>query len=387
MTERPVTAISEKSRLLRQKPPYEQYLGSPVPTGARAKLMKSDHLRNASLITLLIALFLLSLCFGTRANEFIPYETMRDLGALFRSDAVKAQLPYYEETAARLKLSSIALLSGVVICAAGATFQTIFKNPIASPNMIGVSTGVSFGNIFFVMSFGLSAASHLPVRYLYCYGSALVLVSLSFLVGKLAGRRLGTFSVEATIIAGMMITHLGQVFLTYYQMQLQADETGLLEIYTQLVNGDILYQDMVSLIVFFSCTAVSLIPMILLCYRFNAVAFNDDEMKAQGVSNNRLRTLGLLLGSLMAAIALIHCGDVGFLSMIVPFMVRKKLQTDFRQVLFLSGVLGGIFTLAVRIIISIFNSFTVAVPAGVIMTIVLMPVFVVSLKKRGSGFE
>lgn len=393
----PQTALSELAKrqagsgteLLRATPDY--LLES---SRKRAKTRSAVRTRDLIMLTGLVLTFLFSICFRTRDNTFVPAETFRNLGGmveiLFRSifdrpfdpKSVTDTLPLFAETVARIKLSAIALFSGVIICAAGAMFQTIFKNPIASPNILGVSTGVSFGNIFFVMTFQLEAASNLTMRYVYCYACSAVLVVLAFLAGKLAGKRLGKFSVEGTIIAGMIISQLGGVFVQYYQMKLQADETGLLELYTQLTNGDILYQDFSSMMIFFSCVILTLLPIVLIRYRFNAVTFDDSEMKAMGLSNGRIRAVGLLLGSLMAAVAMIHSGSIGFLSMVIPFLCREPGQTDFRRVLFNSCVLGGMMNLTVRIIISTFNSFGISVPAGVIMTLVILPIFVMILLQR-----
>lgn len=398
MAKTPQTAIERRakanvtvngSRVLRRAMPSKEFLHS----------RKWKKIRNLLLFLLGLEIFLFSLNFRTGNNAFIPAETWVNLRAMFAmpfrslfdsnfdADTVRDSLPYYHETVSRFKLSLISFLSGVIICVGGTMFQTIFKNPIASPNMLGVSTGVSFGNVFFILTYQLSAASHLTMRYVFCYASAAVLVLIAFLAGKFSGKRMGGFSVEGTIIAGMMISQLGGVFLQYYQIRLMEDETGLLELYQMLAGGDVLYQDNVSMIVFLTCTFITLFPMILLRFRFNAVAFNDMEMKAMGINNGVIRGIGLILGSLMATVALIHCGDVGFLCMVIPFMMRDRLQTEFGEVAYLSGMAGGIISLTVRIIISMINTTGMAVPAGVITTLVLLPLFIFTIIRRGSVFQ
>lgn len=399
----PQTALAELSRRtagtgVKAHQASPEFLASSVRT--RSSRKSAQRKRQLMMLTGLLLTFLFSLCFRTRNNDFVPAETFRNLAGMleigFRSlfdrpfdpKTVQDALPYYLETVARIKLSGIALFSGVVICAAGALFQTIFKNPIASPNILGVSTGVTFGNIFFVMTFGLEAAHHLTMRYLFCYLASAALVMLAFLAGKLAGRKLGKFSAEGTIIAGMMISQLGNVFVTYYQMKLQEDETGLLEIYTQLQNGDILYQDAASMLIFFTFILLGLIPIVLIRYRMNAVAFSDEETKAMGLAPGRLRAVGLILGSLMATVALVHSGSIGFLSMVIPFLCREPGHTDFRDVLFNSCLLGGLMNLTVRIIICTFNSFGIMAPAGVVMTLLILPVFVfVLLQRRNENID
>lgn len=398
MAKIPQTAIERRSRAMTGLT-EGRVLRRALPTKEFLHTKKWKKIRNVLLLILAVELFLFSLNFRTANNDFVPVETYENLKAMikmpflllfgdnFNADSVREGLPYYYETAARLKLSLIAFLSGVVICVGGAAFQTIFKNPIASPNMLGVSTGVSFGNVLFVLAYQLEAQSHLPMRYVYCYTSAMILVLIAFSAGRLAGKRLGQFSVEGTIIAGMMITQLGGVIMQYNQLKLQADETGLLEIYTMLANGDVLYQDKLSMIVFLGCTFLTLTPILLLRFRFNAVAFDDMEMKAMGINNGVLRAAGLVLGSLMATVALIHCGDVGFLCMVIPFMCRERLQTEFGEVSFLSGMTGGIVSLAVRDILIMTSGLGLPLPATVITTLVMLPLFIVTLIRRGSVFK
>lgn len=141
------------------------------------------------------------------------------------------------------------------------------------------------------------------------------------------------------------------------------------------------------MIIFLGLTTLCLLPMIILGYRFNSVAFDDMEMKAMGISNGRMRGLGLISGSLMATIALVHCGDVGFLCMVIPFMCRDRLQTEFGEVSYLAGITGGMISLVSRIVISVFNAHGLMAPAGVVVTLVLLPLFIFTIARRGSVFK
>lgn len=179
MAKVPQTAIERKakasvivngSKVIRRAMPSREFLES----------KKWKRIRNMLLFILALELFLFSLNFRTANNAFAPGMTWENLKAMFSipflslfdssfdADALRESLPNYTETVARFKLSLISFLSGVIICVGGTMFQTIFKNPIASPNMLGVSTGVSFGNVFFILFFGLQAGSHLAMRYVFC---------------------------------------------------------------------------------------------------------------------------------------------------------------------------------------------------------------------------
>ena len=123
--------------------------------------MSAERCRRALPAVLLLAVFLLSLCFQVTQPGFIPGETFANLYtgvrlffadlfqlplALDRWDLIDAH-PYYYETFVRLKSSLTTALSGMGICLAGAVFQTVFRNPLASPNIVGVSAGVNLGKL------------------------------------------------------------------------------------------------------------------------------------------------------------------------------------------------------------------------------------------------
>lgn len=343
--------------------------------------------------------FMFSLCFSTAENKFIPIETVKNLGAVFKVAAInifnggsgveelKESLPYYGQTIARIKLSAISMFSGMAICFAGTIFQTTFKNPLASPNLLGVSTGVTLGNIIFVLVFQLNAYAMISYRYPICYGMAALIVVITVFFGKFAGRKYNDFSVETMIILGMIISHLGSVFTTYYSYQISMDENGLADIYSVITGGNVIYVDTVSFLSFIAVFAATTLPMLLIRYRYNIVTFSDEEALAMGVSGNRIRTVGLILGSFMSAAAIIHGGEIGFLSMVIPFLCRKKLHAEFGEVAITSMGIGAILTLLSRSLYNFFFYAGLPVTVGTITTLIVLPVFVVSLVKRGDGFS
>lgn len=358
----------------------------------------SKKTRNIMAVLMVLTAFVFSLGFRTGANQFIPHEAYHNLLEFFRitfldifdSTFVKEKyidtVPYYEETIMRFKYSFMALVAGAAICLAGALFQTAFKNPIASPNILGASTGVTIGNMLFVITFGAEAFNHFYTRYVYCYGFALLVVGITLLFGKFSQGKKREFSVEATIIAGMMISHLAGILTQYFQIILQADETGLVEIYTTLTSGDYIFVDNTSFYIFIALMGIAIIPVYLIRYRYNMVAFHDDDAKSVGVKNSRLRFVGLALGSLMASVAMVHVGDVGMLSMMVPFMMRQKGQTEFGEVAFLSCCVGSTITLVSRIALEIIASYGLMLPSSVVLTAILMPIFVIFLIRREDAF-
>lgn len=363
--------------------------------------MSGSRLRRALPLAVLLALFVLSLCFRVTEPGFVPGETFSNLWAgirLFFADLFRLPLslerwdiidahPYYYETFVRLKNSAVTALSGMGICLAGAAFQTVFRNPLASPNMLGVSAGVNLGNVLFILTFQSAALSALNQRYLYCFVCVAVLVGAVMALGRLAGRRARSFSILDMIVVGSILTQLTGAVVTYLQYVLEGMDYSLLLVYQQLTLGIFVSPDAGAMILFFVLILAGMAPVLLVRYRFNAAAFSDEDAALMGVRPGRLRGLGLVCGSVLAAAALIFCGDVGMLSMAIPHICRLRAGADFRSVCYRSVCAGGALMLLCRCISSMVYFRGVALPINFILSAAVLPVFVVVLVRRKEAFQ
>ena len=362
--------------------------------------MSAERCRRALPAVLLLAVFLLSLCFQVTQPGFIPGETFANLYTgvrLFFADLFQLPLsldrwdlidahPYYYETFVRLKSSLTTALSGMGICLAGAVFQTVFRNPLASPNILGVSAGVNLGNLVFILTFQTAALSSLNQRYLYCFACTFLILGVVLLVGKLAGFRARTVSIVDMIVVGSVLSQLTGVVATYLQYVLEGIDYSLLLVYQQLSLGIYVSPDTPALLLFFALILVGMVPVLLVRWRFNAAAFSDEDAALMGVHPGRLRGVGLVCGSVLAATALIFCGDVGMLSMAVPHICRYRSGADFRVLCYRSVCAGGVLMLLCRILSSLIYIQGVALPINFLISAAILPVFVVVLLRRKEAF-
>ncbi len=110
----------------------------------------------------------------------------------------------YQETLGRLQGGALMLALGAMLGVSGAVFQIVFRNPIATASILGVSSGIEIANIVLVLQFSAAAATMTVRRYLYGYAGALGMLALVFLVGLLAGR--GKADVTDMLLSGSIIT-------------------------------------------------------------------------------------------------------------------------------------------------------------------------------------
>lgn len=348
-------------------------------------------------VIMLIVVFVFSLWFKVSEPGIIPGEAMSNLWTAFRLWIAELfHLPlaldrfdlirehdFYYETIRRLKVSIVTLVSGAAVCAGGAVFQTMFKNPLASPNILGISTGVNLGTILFLFLFPTTAMGMLNRRYIYCFITAGILVGLTMLAGKVAGRRLGRFSIMDMLVVGAIISQFGSVLTMYFQFKLEEIDYNLLTAYQEISMGMYVLTDLKSMITFLLMIALSIVPLYLVRYRMNATVLDDTDARSMGVNTDRLRMAGMLSGAVLAITALIECGDMGILSMAVPPVVRYLCKgADFRKVLYYSICTGSMIMLLARSFCSMIYIAGMALPVNFAISLLVLPMFVLAMSKQ-----
>jgi iron complex transport system permease protein len=350
----------------------------------------------AGTITLLI--FVVNLCFRYNAyyfdKKFVPVEYFKSFVTAIRllfdrsvqSEALIeaiGSVEYYGALA-RLKITLMAFVSGAGLSVAGAIFQTIYKNPMASPNMLGATAGVKLGNIAMIVLYSTQALQLVTLRYQYCYGLTALCVVAILLLGKIAGDKSGHTSVMEMVMAGSVISQGLNVFTMYYMYQLEDED---LVLYQELSMGTYLQLDTLSLVLFFGIMAIALIPMLVLRYRFNVTAIDEVEARTVGVNPAPMKILGQVCAVLMVTASMIHCGDIGMLSMVVPYIVRAAVGADFKKVFTYSCLIGGSLMMLCRLLTSFVLISDEPIPVTFIVNILITPVFLVIMAKQRRAFE
>lgn len=303
----------------------------------------------------------------------------------------------YGGALSRLKITGMAAAAGAGLAVAGAIFQTIYRNPMASPNMLGATAGVQLGNIMMVMMYSGEALVLIGMRYKLCYLLAAFCVGGVLILGKLAGDRTGNPSVLKMVMAGSIINQgLGTIAM-YYMYNLSEED---LLTYQQITMGTYIDTKNVSLIIFFVLMAGSLLPMLFLRYRFNVTGIDDGEARASGVNPAPYRVVGQICGVLMTTAAMVHCGEAGMLSMVIPFIVRNAAGSDFRKLFSFSALAGASLMMVCRTVSSCAflrnsagdvlvdaNLQAITLPATFIVNICLLPFFMIILVRQRSTFE
>ena len=276
----------------------------------------------------------------------------------------------------RLPRVLVGLLVGLALGVAGSVLQGLFRNPLADPGIIGVSSGGALGAVL-AISTGLAATSRLAVPAAALAGAMLV----AFAVFAIGMRR-GPGAMLSVVLAGIALGALTSA-LTSLAISLTEDLERNREILFWLLGGlDNRGWDHVRIVV---------IPVLLgtvLCLaaarELNLLLLGEESALSLGVPVGALRILLLIVAAGMTAIAVSVSGIINFVGLVVPHVVRLLVGYDHRLVIPFSGMAGAIFLVLADVVAR-----TAATPAelrvGVVTSAVGAPFFLYLVFRQARG--
>jgi iron complex transport system permease protein len=256
-----------------------------------------------------------------------------------------------------------ALLVGASLAAAGTAYQGMFRNPLVSPDILGVSSGAALGAVL-----GIFLSSSALVIQLLAFAGGLAAVGLVYWIGS---RLRGHDPLLALVLTGVVIGSLlgSMIGLLKYL----ADPYNQLPAITFWLLGSLASIAPRDLAIAAPLALAGLAPMLLLRWRMNLLALPDDEARALGVDTARLRTIVVTAATLMTAAAVAVSGIIGWVGLLIPHAARLLVGPGFGRLLPLAMLLGAGFLLAVDTLCR--SLATIEVPPGVLTALIGTPFF------------
>ena len=256
-----------------------------------------------------------------------------------------------------------ALLVGAALAAAGTAYQGMFRNPLVSPDILGVSTGAALGAVLAIF-----LSQNILMTQLLAFAGGLAAVGLVYGVGS---RLRGHDPLLALVLTGVVIgTLLGSAIAL---LKYLADPYNQLPAITFWLLGSLASIAPKDLLVAAPLALAGLVPMLLLRWRMNLLALPDDEARALGVDTRRLRTLVVACATLMTASVVAISGIIGWVGLLIPHAARLVVGPDFGRLLPLAMLMGAAFMLAVDTLCRTLA--TIEVPPGVLTALIGTPFF------------
>ena len=274
----------------------------------------------------------------------------------------------------RLPRVILSVLVGACLAAAGASYQGVFQNPMASPDILGASAGAGFGAALAI----LLGASSLGIT-LGAFLMSLVTVALVFTVSRHArGDR-----VLGLVLAGIMVSSLFQSGTSF--IKLVADPNNKLPQITYWLMGNLSgakWRDIGFVLI---PMLAGLIPLFLLRWQLNVITMGDDEARAMGVTAPRVRLWIVICSTLVTASAVSVSGMIGWVGLVIPHMLRRLVGSDYRFLMPATMLGGGVFLLIVDNVSR--NATTAGIPIGILTAFIGAPFFLWLIMGKGDHYE
>ncbi len=270
----------------------------------------------------------------------------------------------------------IAFLVGAGLSIAGAAYQGVFRNPMVSPEILGASAGAGFG-----ATLGILLSLNMIGTQMMAFTFGIGAVALTYAIYSVVGKRHG--ATLTLVLGGMVISALFQASISI--IKYVADPYSKLPAITFWLMGSFSAVNMDDIAFLLVAMAIGLVPLLLLRWRLNLLAFGDEEAKAMGVDVNQLRLIVILCATVVTAAAVAISGIIAWVGLVVPHMVRMIVGADYKWLLPTSALAGGAFLLIVDDVAR--GLFAAEIPIGILTALIGAPFFVYLLFKGRRGWE
>lgn len=269
-----------------------------------------------------------------------------------------------------------AVLVGAALSVSGAAYQVMFRNPMVSPTILGVSAGAAFGAAIAIL---LS----LPVLvvHLTTFGGGLLAVAITYVVGVKFCR--GGNTTLAIILSGIIVSTLFTSLLS--MIKYVADPYDKLPVIVYWLMGSLASITRDNLILPLLLMAAAFLPLYFLRWKINLLSFVDGEAKSLGIPVERLRLTVIICATLMTAAAVAISGIIRLVGLVVPHLVRFIVGPDFRFLLPGSALMGGLFLLASDNLAR--TLWTMEIPLGILTSLFGVPFFLYLLIKYHHSWD
>ncbi len=267
----------------------------------------------------------------------------------------------------RLPRVLLAILVGSGLSVAGVSYQSLFSNPLATPDTLGVASGASLGAALgILMGFGLLGIQTTALMF------GIFAVVLTALSGM--GRQ---NSPSTSVLAGIMVGSLfsGLVSLVKFM----ADSETQLPAITYWLMGSLNGASYDSLLLGAPLIITGIVILFLLRWRLNILPLSEDEAASSGTNIKLLRAITVLCATIITASCVSMCGQVGWVGLLVPHICRMKFGSNHRLLLPASISIGASFMV---IIDTLSRSLTASeIPVSVLTAIIGAPFFIYLMRK------
>lgn len=274
----------------------------------------------------------------------------------------------------RLPRTCMAILSGIALGLAGSVYQLIFKNPLASPDIIGVAGGANLGAATAIVL--VSSSGVLPTAIGAFWGGLAAVLCVMLLTHATGSRSTATY-----VLAGIVINAVSKSLIMVLKYFADPDnELAAMEYWEMGTFGNVTTSKVVAVLPLF---AIGLAGLLLLRRQIELMALGDEECRGLGVRLRPVRAAVLLLSTLLVSSVICITGLVAFAGLIAPHTARLMLRRNDSVTLVMSGLMGALVVLCADILAR--TLYSSELPISILTTAIGVPILVYFMRKRGGA--
>jgi iron complex transport system permease protein len=326
-------------------------------------------------IGLLLILFLANLWYG---SVVIPWEEV--MKSLFATDQTNTYSIIVNEY--RLPQAITAMATGMSLGVVGLLLQTLFRNPLAGPSVLGISSGASFGvalallagSVFNLNMFAFSGIYNEFFLIMAALAGATVVLLAILYVSNHIG------NVVTVLIIGIMIGYAVSALVGVLQFFSRAEE---LHAYVLWGLGSFSKTNLSQSLMLLVIGLAAIASGILIIKPMNAILLGDKYARSVGVNTKRLQTIVIVISGILIAVSTAFTGPIAFIGLAVPHLARNFYQTSNHRILFPATILmGGALTLLCNLIAKL-PGYDTSLPINAVTSFIGAPIVIWVIAKKG----
>lgn len=333
--------------------------------------MKKKYVTFISIFFMIAPFVALVICLGIGRYQLSVGETVQSLFTVITGGEVDATI-YSVLFNVRLPRILLALFVGAGLAVAGASFQSLFSNPLATPDTLGVATGASFGAVL-----ALLLCDNLVIVQLLALLFGLVSLFITCMVSKMNGKS----TIIMVVLSGMVVSAIFEALVSL--VKYVADPEEDLPAITYWLMGSMSRATMQSLMIGIPFIIAGIAILFALRWRLNILSLQEDEAKSLGINVKRLRLLVMVASTMVTASCVSMCGQVGWVGLLIPHAARMIYGSDNKKIIPACIGIGATFMV---IIDTVARAATAAeIPVSILTALIGAPFFVLLLRKTGGA--
>jgi iron complex transport system permease protein len=302
----------------------------------------------------------------------ISFETFRQV--LFHPEAAPESAVVVLFTI-RLPRVLSAVFIGAALSGTGAVYQTIFKNPMVSPSVLGASSGAAFGA-------ALGMLLELPqwAVQLSSFVLGVAAVMSAVVIASLAGKGSRTL---VLVLAGMLVGTFFSALISL--VKYVADPQNILPAITYWLMGSLSNSEIGNALLMGAILLACTILLYALRWRITVLSLEEDEAKSLGINPAYYRFVVIICATLMTSAAVSMSGIIGWVGLVVPHIARLLSPGRFDEMFIDSIFIGGLYLLLIDTLSRVATP--MEFPLGILTALIGAPFFAFFLLKRSRGLQ